>query len=160
MKRLAVLVALFAQLFSAAHAEAAEPSGSWTRFKAGNAVSFEAPPETKPGPVQGIDSFVGRYAGDNMSIDFDYGRYSDTLSGFLADARFTQERGKIDGKPSLVVTGPGEGDCPRISLVYIVVHAKARARTALTIRGCANGDAGVRDLQRLFQSVQFSDLRP
>jgi len=160
MKWLAVLVALMAQPSNAPPAGVAEPSENWPRFNAGNAFSFEAPPEAKAIPEQGIDSFVGRYAGDRISIDFDYGRYSDRLSGFLADERFTHSRGKIDGKPSLVVTGPGDDECPRLSLVYIVVQAKARSRTALTIRGCAKDDAGVADLHRLFQSIKFSNPRP
>ena len=51
----------------------AQPADDWVVVKAGNAFTFEAPPDLKAVPVQGIDSLVGEYRGDRFSLQFDYG---------------------------------------------------------------------------------------
>jgi len=136
-------------------AQAEVQAASWVRIEAGNAFSFEAPADIKAIPVQGIDSFVGRYASASFDLSFDYGAYPNNLSGYRKDPRFTVEEGMIDGRKSRIVTGPGL-DCPRKSAAYVMVRDTPPMPTALQIGGCASSDAGVAGLHRLFRSLRFA----
>lgn len=137
-----------------AHPALAEPADDWVLVKAGNAFSFQAPPDLKAVPVQGIDSLVGEYRADRFSLQFDYGLYSNTLDDLRGDSRFEREVATIDGRPAEVFTGPGPSEaCPFVVAVYMVVDPARRV--SLQMGGCANGYAGVVQMQRLVRSLRF-----
>jgi hypothetical protein len=54
------------------------PTG-WRRIEAG-AFSLYAPPGWEFRKRQGIDSYVGEFAGDGVVLTFDFGQYSNSLS--------------------------------------------------------------------------------
>lgn len=133
----------------------AQPADDWVVVQAGNAFSFEAPPDLKAVPVQGIDSLVGEYRADRFSLQFDYGLYSNTLDDLRGDSRFEREAVTLDGRPAEIFTGPGPNEgCPFLVALYTVVDPARRV--SLQMGGCANGYAGVVQMQRLMRSVRFT----
>lgn len=141
-----------------ATAASAEPADDWVTTKAGQAFTFEAPPDLRSVPVQGIDSFVGRYKGDRLALQFDYGLYSNTLQDLREDPRYEAETVEIDGRQAVILTGPantGDGLC---AAMYVV--DRENPKVALEMDGCANGYAGMVQLQRLFRSVRFIRSAP
>jgi hypothetical protein len=159
MKMLAASIALGWSLVFDAAAHAEVPAVPWVRIDAGGVFSFEAPADMTPIPVHGIDSFVGRYTSTSFNLSFDYGFYSNNLSNYRKDPRFTVEERLIDGKKSRVVTGPGSG-CERMSAAYVLVRDAPSMPTALQIGGCATSEAGISDLHRLFGSLRFAKGTP
>jgi hypothetical protein len=85
------------------------------------AFSFYAPPDMKPIPVQGVDSFVGEYRGESLTLNFDYGRFCNQLDGSSCtdyNANEEQIGGKdaktasfrLDGKQIIGVYFPSTGE--------------------------------------------------
>lgn len=136
-----------------AGAASAEPADDWVTIKAGRAFRFEAPPDLKSVPVQGIDSFVGRYRADRFALQFDYGLYSNSLQSLREDPRYEAETFELDGRQAVILTGPADGGDGFCAAMYVVVRESPK--TALEMDGCANGHAGMLQLQRLFRSVRF-----
>jgi hypothetical protein len=64
---------------STADTPAAEVPGTWVTIDAEKMFSFRAPRDLVEQPVQGKDSFVGKYDSPALELTFDYGRYSDPL---------------------------------------------------------------------------------
>ncbi len=149
-------VALAAALAVALPTAADEPAKGWVRITAGKAFTFEAPPDTVSVPVQGIDSFVGQYRSASFELDFDYGPYSNDLSGYREDARFVSETETIDGKHAVIVTGPNsDPQCSHYTGVYVLLSQQGWNKTALMMEGCAFKPSGIDDLHRLFRSLHF-----
>lgn len=133
----------------------AQPVDDWVVVKAGAAFSFEAPPDLKAVPVQGIDSFVGEYRAERFSLQFDYGLYSNSLDDLRSDSRFEREVVIVDGRSAEIFTGPGPNEnCPFLVALYAVVDPARRV--SLQMGGCANGYAGVVQMQRLMESIRFT----
>lgn len=49
---------------------------SWIEFRVDDLFTFMAPPDLIEEQVQGIDSFIGRYRSDSLTVFFDHGPYS------------------------------------------------------------------------------------
>ena len=73
---------------------------NWQTISANGKFTFKAPPDLKPEPVQGIDSFVGKYASPTLEVTFDYGWYSDPMNG----EGYTSREITVDGKSARLVT--------------------------------------------------------
>ena len=58
--------------------QAPTPPNDWLKLEAG-AFSIHAPPGWEFHKRQGIDSYVGEFAGDDVMVRFDFGRYSNPL---------------------------------------------------------------------------------
>ena len=56
----------------------AKSDSDWRIVDAG-ALSILAPPNWKFHQLVGVDSYVGEFTGDDMSLTFDFGRYSSSL---------------------------------------------------------------------------------
>src|SRR4051812_22481699 len=56
-------------------------------FAAGDKFTFRAPADMVAVPIQGIDSFVGKYSSDKYEVTFDYGWYSGTPGSTDTDLR-------------------------------------------------------------------------
>jgi len=75
-------------------------------YKAINAndkFSFVIPENMKQDDVQGIDSFVQQYSGNNMTMSFDYGWYSNPLNGRESTPEFWQLEEKISGRDAKLI---------------------------------------------------------
>ncbi len=66
--------------------------------------SFDAPPETKEKPVQGVDSLVGVYQIGDIELHYDYGSYSSPLTEFDRYDGYMREEVVIDGWAAELVT--------------------------------------------------------
>ena len=81
----------------------------WVRLNAG-AFSLYAPQGWKFQKEQGIDSYVGKFTGDGVLLDFDYGAYSSPLDEATTSKYYiTYEQ--IAGRKAKVVAprSPGRG---------------------------------------------------
>ena len=84
------------------------PSG-WKRIDAGR-FTFSVPPDFKPLPSSGIDSFVGDYRGDGITLGFDYGRYSNPLEYVdKSETQRVETHERIGGKQAKVVSYHHQG---------------------------------------------------
>jgi len=90
-------------------ATSVSPPFGWVQIDA-REFSFYVPPDVKAVPVQGIDSFVGEYNGDSISLNFDYGHYSDPLD-YKERTNYIAHDERIDDKKARVVSydNPGSG---------------------------------------------------
>lgn len=83
-------------------ATSVKPPPGWVQIDARN-FSFHVPPDVKAVPVQGIDSFVGQYEGDSISVGFDYGMYSDPLD-YKGRPGYRSRDERIGGKRAKIVS--------------------------------------------------------
>lgn len=96
------LAAVFAALSIASAWLGATPS-TWVRHDLG-AFWMQAPPTWTYSKGQGIDSAVGRFDSAGVSMDFDFGMYSDPLR-IPAGATDVKEHAlKVDGLPARQVS--------------------------------------------------------
>jgi hypothetical protein len=81
MKNYSAAAALFVLLIAGCNGAAStiEVPDNWISVEAKDAFSFRAPPDLVEHPVQGKDSFVGKYESPMFELSFDFGRYSDPL---------------------------------------------------------------------------------
>jgi hypothetical protein len=83
-------------------------STNWVKLDAGP-FSISAPPGWKFGQLTGVDSFVGEFVGDGVSLRFDFGRYS---SGCLSRAKkpeYTITHESIGGFEAQIVSPTATG---------------------------------------------------
>jgi hypothetical protein len=102
--------ALFVIVAGCAMKTLVKPPSGWVQIDA-REFKFYAPQDIKPVPVQGIDSYVGEYKGDAISLNFDYGGYSDPLIYPERKAYVVHDE-QIDGKKARIVSyyDPGTGN--------------------------------------------------
>jgi hypothetical protein len=113
----------------------------WQTVRAGTAFTFKAPPDLEPAPVQGIDSFVGKYESPTLEVTFDYGRYSDPMNGEGYRSRGVT----VDGKSARLVS---KGDVVAIHFPNIGGETKLTMCVRLK-----NADA--KTAETLLQSIDF-----
>ena len=145
-----LLAAIAAVVLGAGSASAGK---DWVALKAGNVFSLDAPRGTHYEPQQGIDSFVGEFAGPGFALDFDYGNYSDRLGDLRADPEFQVENTRIDGHDAVIVSGPGPRD-RGCSATFTGVYVTVDSYNALEMNACTDGDK-VGTLKAMFRSLKF-----
>jgi hypothetical protein len=94
---------------SSASNKTAAPTSGWLKIEAG-AFSINAPPRWEFHQRQGIDSFVGEFAGDGVVLRFDFGRYSNPLDE-AHEPTYVVEHESIGGYGAKIVSPrvPGRG---------------------------------------------------
>jgi hypothetical protein len=75
---------------------------SWAQVD-GRAFAFRVPPDMKAVPVQGIDSEVGEYRGDSISLSFDHGLFSDPMD-YRKQADYISHEERINGRKARIVS--------------------------------------------------------
>jgi hypothetical protein len=114
---------------------------NWQTISADGKFTFKAPPDLKSEPVQGIDSFVGKYTSPTLEVTFDYGRYSDPMNR----EGYTSRGITVDGKSARLVT---KGD------VVAIHFPKISGETKLTMSvRLKNADATT--AETVLQSIDF-----
>ena len=113
----------------------------WQTISANGKFTFKAPPDLKPEPVQGIDSFVGKYASPTLEVTFDHGWYSDPMDR----EGYTSRGTTVDGKAARLVT---KGD------VVAIHFPKVGGETKLTM-SVRLKNADVKTAETLLQSIDF-----
>ena len=67
-----------------------------------NSFTISLPPSWKFNTLQGIDSYVAEFVGDGVTLNFDYGWYSNPLAD-ESDSRYVVTYETIDGKKAKIV---------------------------------------------------------
>jgi hypothetical protein len=125
---------------------AADPTAGWSAHAIG-AVSFRSPPDVVPVPVQGIDSLVGQLEGPGVSIEFDYGWYSDdSFGGHLGDPALRIEEVTVGGRRARLGAWVDTGRAD--------AHPHAMAAYFPDVLGAGEGAPGE---TKLFFVVRFAD---
>jgi hypothetical protein len=117
--------------------------GDWQSIEAEKAFTFKAPPDLQPEQVQGIDSFIGRYVSQSMTVSFDYGWYSDPMDREGFDRSSTT----IDGRRAYIV---------RKSDVMGVHFPEVQGDTKLTMRAELHG-ADPETIETIFRTIDFPE---
>jgi hypothetical protein len=133
----------------------------WTRIDT-PAFSFYAPADTHridPGG-RPIDSLAETFASADFRLEYDYGLWSMRLGGYKADPRYVSQTVTIDGRPGLIITGPGLGDSTGrcsdyLTAIYVVDRKVRHGRAALAMEGCAQKPEGVGAIHALFMTIAF-----
>ena len=143
--------------------EVAMPA-DWVIISAGKAFTFKAPADTVRYTDGGmaIDSFVRMYRNSQFTLMFDYGQWSNDLSGFKSKPGYVFDTAEIDGRKATVVTGPGGnswGCNDYMSAVYLIVsHSWWSGRTIrLEMSGCTKDPKNLPLLHKVFESLHFSE---
>ena len=115
---------------------------SWKQLDAGYFTVY-APATWAFRKMQGIDSDVGAFVGDGTLLEFDYGHYSNPLSGEKEPTYVVSEE-KVGGRPARIVSPriPGHGvtgiyfpDVGETNALNISARdlSESQQKTALTI---------------------------
>jgi hypothetical protein len=130
------------------------PTGPWVLTHAGTAFAFYLPPGMEHVPLEGVDSFVGRYERAAMRVEFDYGWYSNPLTGPAERVEETV----IDGRQCRMVWWTY--DMPPDALPYLVgVHFAdvGDGENLLTMWARCDSEALRVDGERVLRSIDFPD---
>ncbi len=133
-----------------------------------HSFSFAGPHDLRNVPVQGEDSFVGRFESQEFYITFDYGWYSDnSFDGHLGQASegtFQVEEVSVNGKRARLGSYADNAHPERHPFVYaayfpdVLGTGEGKAgETKLCFRVCYN-DPEVKDVARaILTSIRFND---
>ena len=148
------LLALVGCVYAAAPIRA-----GWREVDAG-AFVFILPTELTQISIQGEDSSVGRYAAQNMAVDFDYGAYSDALS--YADApEFAQRRETVDGLDAVIVSCRHPDRHSPFAYFYAIHFPKTRVtgvKLTVYVSCRAKSDYGI--AEEIIRSIAFKPKPP
>jgi hypothetical protein len=133
---------------SSTYNNTATPPNDWLKLDAGP-FSIYAPPGWEIHKERGIDSYVGKIAGDGIELRFDFGRYSDPLDGAREPAYVIVETfvGGYQAKTVCPRT-PGHG----MTGIYF---PSVTASNSLSLFGQNLTDTQQKVVMEMFQSVRF-----
>jgi len=133
----------------------------WAEIRAGNAFAMTAPPGTVYRELGGEDIFTGEFAHPDFKIAFEYGLWAKNLDGLKSG--YVRERAVFDGRPAIIVSGPGNGkfDCQdHLVAAYVKdVGAGVLAPISLQIHGCTKDAREIPIIKRMFRSLRFGRLK-
>jgi len=131
----------------------------WREVDAG-AFVFRLPTELSQIPIQGEDSSVGRYAAQNMVVDFDYGAYSDPLS-YTDAPEYAQRRETVGGLDAVIVSCRHPDIQSPLAYFYAIHFPKTLvtgAKLTLYVSCRAKSDYGT--AEEIVRSVSFKPKPP
>jgi hypothetical protein len=126
---------------------AAAPSDGWVRECPRNAFCFSHPATLIAQPVQAIDSLVGIYRSDALTLSFDMGQYPTSVDHLVKPV---EEPATIDGKSARLLYTESE-----IVMIIPKVRESATFKVQMTMTLKFKGDASRALAQRIFQSIEF-----
>jgi len=147
---------LFCMLLAAGctPATSVNPPLGWVQIDAGD-FSFHVPPDVKAVPAQGLDSRVGAYQGDFMSVGFDYGAYSDPLN-YQRLPGYRSHGERIGGKSATIVSyyNPGSGHAfdHAIAVHFPEVNGNLKLTVQVTCKTATDYETAL----TLFRTIQFN----
>jgi len=117
------------------------------------AFSFYAPPDMKSLPVQGVDSFVGEYHGDSITLHFDYGRFSNPLENRdgTGVSEYSSQVELIGGKNAKVVSLHSYGE----KLVGVYFPSAGGEGIRLTVTATGKTPSDYETAKTIFRTIQF-----
>jgi hypothetical protein len=145
-----------ASWFFLSHSQVAKPPQTtipdgWKKIEL-KAFSFYAPPDMKNQNVRGIDSAVWEFRNRRMTVNLDYGMYSDDLEFHKDQPEYRTEWLRIDGKKAKVAT-------LRMSNNYIAAiyfpEVSDGGGTKLTFWASCVDSAMQESAKKIFLSIKF-----
>ncbi len=115
-------------------------SQQWQTIRAGDVFTFRAPADLKSEPVQGEDSFVGKYTSPALEVTFDYGRYSGPMNREGYTRAVT-----VDGKSARLVS---KGDI--VAIQFSEISAGNRLTMVVQLK-----TADAKTAEKILQSIDF-----
>lgn len=124
------------------------PAGDWLKVEAG-AFSIYTPPGWEFHKRQGIDSYVGEFAGNGVVLAFDFGRYSNPLKEYHEPA-YVVAHEVVGGYGAKIVS-------PKVSGhgVTGIYFAKVSGSDKLCLYGQDLTDTQQELALRIFRTIQF-----
>lgn len=155
MRFLSSVRAIFLGLIVACCALTATSSGvvDWIRVTAGP-FSILAPPGWHLNQLPGVDSYVGEFVGNGLTLRFDFGRYSNDLRDEKESAYIVVRKSIADFRAKVVSPRtPGHG----ITAVYFpnVSH-----KTSLCLWGNDLSATQQELALQVFETIQFGSRSP
>lgn len=148
---------LFCALLAAgcAPATSVKPPPGWVKIDGRN-FSFYVPPDVKAVSVQGMDSLVGGYQGDVISIGFDYGMYSDPLD-YQGRPGYRSHDERIGGKRAKIVSyyNPGSGHSFDHAIGVHFPEVKGKD-IALTVYATCKTTDDYEIARTIFRTIEFN----
>jgi hypothetical protein len=152
------------------------PSGNWRdpplpcctpgplpreRFSVKNpSFSVLLPPGWTYEPLQGIDSFVGRYYGGGMELLFDYGIYSDPLN-YDADPAYDVHEETIGGLTAKIVRPNGPQGITGVHVAFVKSFEFPADNIPFDVRLTITGQDLTLEQQeivlQIFRSIRFAE---
>ena len=132
--------------------QADKPPTGWQKLEAG-AFSLYGPPGWEFRKQQGIDSYVGEFAGDGEVLGFDFGRYSNSLSD-AQEPSYVVAYEIIHGTKAKIVSPkiPGQG----ITGIYFPSVPTTENGNKLCLVGHDLTAAQQEIALRMFQTIRFN----
>jgi hypothetical protein len=145
-----ILLVAFSAVFGPAQPKKEIPKG-WTEF-ANDSFSFYAPKTLKKQEVRGIDSFVGEYRSDNLTVKFDYGWYGNTAGNCPQPVSAT-----VYGKAAKIcLYENAEIDKDKKYVTAIVfANLDARGQTKLTFWVLSKTKESQKEAEKIVRSIKF-----
>lgn len=143
----ALLILLGMAVFSAAAARGEE---EWKKIDTGW-FSFSAPASFKKVEVKGIDSFVGRYVADGISLDFDYSLYSHGFSERSKENK--SESLKVDGFDARTGTSEEKAGSEFGFSTYITIHVDGGYALGMSVKCKTKKEVAM--ARKIFESIRF-----
>lgn len=141
----------------------AAPKG-WVKLDLEGRFSLYVPPGVYHHPLRGIDSYVGEIVGPNFALTFDYGFYSNDLSGFASVPGYREVRFSADGHPAFIRSTPGVNGATDIGVYVPQAHCGRLIVgircdwDALEIEGTAHSPGEAATIAAMFRTLQFPDI--
>ena len=126
---------------------------AWTRLDADNFTVY-APAIWKFRKMQGIDSYVGEFAGDGARLESDYGKYSNPLSDQKEPTYVVSEE-KVGGRLARIVSPkvPGHG-------VTGIYFRDVGDTNGLNISGRDLSGSQQKTVLTIFRTIRFKPTLP
>jgi hypothetical protein len=131
---------------------------SWVKNDVG-VFTFYTPPDLvdfKSGGAA-IDSYVREYKSTNIYLSFDYGSYSNSLSG-NSDSNCTYSNSDIGGRPArLKACNQMEANKPFLFTKFTAVHFESTGSRGkrLTMDASCATEASCKDARAIFDTIRF-----
>ena len=160
--RLAILFAFLTLLFCVANSQSDRQGNdigftripsSWRKLDTGP-FSILAPAGWKFRQLEGVDSYVGEFVGQNITLTFDFGRYSDGYFKKPKQSAFVF-RESINGHPAKLVKPR-----PQEHGVTSVYFGRVRGRNSLYVWGKNLDDSHEQLVWRMFHTIRFGGPMP
>lgn len=146
LSRMACLYAILSFVYSRSYLPG---HPTWHKVEAG-AFSLFAPAGWEFHQLQGVDSYIGEFTGDGVTLKFDYGQYSNPLDQAV-EPKYVITREDIGGHNARVVypRSPGHG-------VTGIYFSKITRTDKLSLWGQDLSDSQQELVLQIFRTIQFS----
>jgi len=131
------------------------PPPGWVQVDARKFV-FYAPLDLKAVPVHGLDSFIGDYKGDSITLSFDYGLYSDPLETAHGGSGYTSHRERIGGQMAKIASFYLPNSDPQFDFAIGVHFPKAAGKEiGLTVFATCKSTNDYETARTIFRTIRF-----